>query len=278
VDRGEVVARIDHSLLDFRLEGARSAAEQTDAQLNLLLEGARSEDILQAEAALDQAEEQLELAREDFRRMQKLFDTGSVTEKQRDEAESRLKMAEAGHESALQRLRKLQSLARPEEVRAARAKLTQAQSQVRILEKQIADCTVTAPLGGTVTHRLAEPGEMVVQGTPLVTITDLRRVYLLIYLSEVEVGRVRLGQEAEVFIDSRPDRGFTGRITYISSRAEFTPKNVQTREERVKLVFAVKISVDNPEGILKPGLPGDAFIEPLDGESSPAARDGGARG
>ncbi|MEW5902276.1 MAG: efflux RND transporter periplasmic adaptor subunit, partial [Acidobacteriota bacterium] len=119
-----------------------------------------------------------------------------------------------------------------------------------------------SPTSGVVIHTAIEEGEFVVPGAPILTIADLDRVHLNIYVTELELGRTKLGQQAEVRIDSYPHRIFTGSVIFISPEAEFTPKNVQTREERVKLVYRVKIEVENRENILKPGMPADAVIRP----------------
>jgi HlyD family secretion protein len=260
VEAGDLLARIDSTTPDIRLRQARAGVELAEAQLDLVLQGARSEDIRQAEEALTQAEDALRLAQEDFRRMENLLASGSVTRQQHDEAESRLSAARARSNSAAAALRKLENLARPEEVRAARARLKQAEAAVELLEQQVRDCSVRAPSSGYVTQKLAEPGELVAPGTPLFIVADLSRVYLTIYVPEADLARVRLGQAAEVSGDAAPARPLPGRVVYISPLAEFTPKNVQTEEERVRLVFAVKIAVDNPDQTFKPGLPADAVL------------------
>lgn len=260
VEEKEVLARIEHEDLDLQLAGARAGVELAEAQLNLLLEGARSEDIRQAEEAVIQAREEAKLAGEDYRRMTELFAGGSVTQKQRDDAEARNTKAQAQLRLAQAALEKLQSLSRPQEVRAARARLAQTEIEVKRLEKKIADCEIRSPMRGVVTQRLAEPGEIVAPGNVLFIISDLSRVYLTVYVSETDLGRITLGQEASVFLDGIPERSFPGRIVHIAEEAEFTPKNVQTEEERTKLVFGVKIAIDNPEGIFKPGLPAEASL------------------
>lgn len=259
---GDVLATIDHATADIQLRQAQAGVELAEAQLALLVKGSRPEDIQQAEAALTQAEANLRVAADDAKRMRELASTGSVTPKQRDDAEARLTVAEAQRTAAAEALAKARRLARPEEIRAAEARLAQARAAADLLTKAIADCTVTAPVGGVVTHRAAEAGELAAPGSTLVTIAELDTVYVMIYITEKELGRVRLGDAVEVRIDSFPDRAFAGRITYISPEAEFTPKNVQTKEDRVKLVFGVKVKIENREGLLKPGLPADALIRP----------------
>ena len=150
---------------------------------------------------------------------------------------------------------------RPEEIVGARARRDGAAAQSELLQKRIRDCTILAPAAGTVTLRAVEPGEFVGMGSNVIRLTALDKVKLTIYVGEAELGRVALGQSADVFIDAFHDkRTFKGIVVYISPSAEFTPKNIQTKEERTKLVFAVKIEVDNPDGALKPGLPADAVL------------------
>ncbi len=192
--------------------------------------------------------------------MRELLKTGSVTAKQGDDAEARLTVAAAQRSAAAEAVAKVLRMARPEEIQAAEARLDQARAAADLLAKTIADCTVTAPAGGTVTHKAVEAGELVTPGATVFTLADLDSVYVVLYITEREVGRVRLGDAAEILIDAFPDRPFTGKITYISPEAEFTPKNVQTKEDRIKLVFGVKVEIENREGLLKPGLPADAVI------------------
>ncbi len=260
VKPGDRLASIDHATLDIQLRQAEAGVELAEAQLALLVKGARSEDIRQAEAALKQAEANLTIADEDARRMRALAKTGSATPKQRDDAEARLTVATAQRNAAAEALAKMQRLARPEEVRAAEARLAQARAAADLLRKTISDCEISAPAAGIVTHKAVEAGELVAPGQTVVTISELDSVYVMIYVTDKELGRVKLGGAAEVKIDTFPNRAFPGKITYISPEAEFTPKNVQTKEDRVKLVFGVKVEIENKEGRLKPGLPADALI------------------
>ncbi len=266
IKAGEMLAVIDSSSLGIQLEQAEAGTELAEAQLELVLKGARAEDIRQAEEALKQAEANLAVAEQDWQRLRTLAERESATQKQRDDAEARYKVAFAQHETAKQALEKARKLARPEEIRAARARLNQASAARDLIKKSIADSTILSPISGIVTHKIVEAGEFVVPGSPILTVADLANVHLEIYVPEKELGRIRLGQSAEVKIDSFPDGVFTGKVIFISPEAEFTPKNVQTKEERVKLVFRVKIEIPNPEYILKPGMPADAVlrIEPPD--------------
>jgi HlyD family secretion protein len=260
VRAGDKLAAIDHAILDIQLRQAEAGVDLARAQLVLLRNGARAEDIRQAEAALKQAETSLKVAEDDASRMRELAKTGSVTPKQREDADARLIVTQAQKNAAAEALQKVRTLARPEELQAAEARLAQAQASVDLLKKTVADCTITAPVGGVVTHKAVEVGELVTQGATIVTLSELDSVYVMIYVTEKELGRVRLGDAAEVKIDTYPDKVFSGKVTYISPEAEFTPKNVQTKQDRVKLVFGVKVEIENKEGLLKPGLPADATI------------------
>jgi HlyD family secretion protein len=260
VREGELLARIDHVGLDIQLAQAKSGVSLARAQLDLLTSGARGEDLAQAQEQLNQASETLRGAQDDFTRMKSLSDAGAATRKQREDAELRFTTARAQAAAAEQALKKLQNFARPEEVKAALARLDQAAWSVRLLQKSIDDCEVKAPVDGVVTERLMERGELAAPGMGMFVITDLRVMRLTIYVPEPALGRIRLGEVAGIAVDSHPGKVFPGRVTFISPIAEFTPRDVQTKDERVKLVYAVRIQVENPAGIFKPGMPADAVL------------------
>jgi HlyD family secretion protein len=246
VQTGDTLVIIDDTDYRLQLRQAEANAAASDAQYRLALEGSRKEDIAQAEAVYKTAEA-------DYKRMKDLLAAQTVTQKQYDEAYAR-------YVSAQQTYQKLASGLRKAEIDAARARMDQAVAQADLLRKRVRDCIVLAPTPATVTHRVVEPGEFVTVGAPLLKLTNLDRVTLTIYLNEQQLALVKLGQRAEVRTDGMPHRAIEGTVTYISPTAEFTPKNVQTKEERTKLVFAVKIEVKNTDGILKPGLPADATL------------------
>jgi HlyD family secretion protein len=263
VRTGETLAILDHSGPDLQLEQAQAGMELADAQLRLLLKGAREEDISQAEEAVRQAQASLKVAQDDARRAGQLFAAGSATQKQKEDGDARLTAATAQYNAARQALGKLEHLARPEDVQSGRARLKQATSVRDLAQKAVDDCHVTAPIRGTVTNKVLEAGDLAGPGSVVVTVTRLDTVTLTIYVSEMELGRVKLGAPADVSIDASRKRLLPGKVVYVSPRAEFTPKNVQTREDRVKLVFAVKVEIPNPDGTLKPGLPADAVVRGL---------------
>jgi HlyD family secretion protein len=257
---GDILAQIDRSTLELQLLQAKAGMTLAYSQLQDLLAGARPEDIEQSRQAVVQAEENLRVAEDDFNRLSALVKSGSATSKQLEDSRARYIGAQAQHKSALQAMKKLENLARPQEIKQAEARLEQTQVSVKLIQKQIDDSTVQSPIDGVITKKVRQEGDFAIPGTILCTVADLKTVHLTIYVSEVDLGKIGLNEEAKVSIDSYPERVFSGKIVYISSVAQFTPKNVQTRDERVKLVFGVKIQIDNPEGIFKQGMPANATI------------------
>jgi HlyD family secretion protein len=260
VREGDTLVVLDHSYFDIQLRQAMAGIELAEAQLNLMLQGARDEDIRSAEEGLRQAEAHLQIAREDFRRVENLYEASSMSKKQLDDAEARHTVATAQYNTARQNLEKVRNLFRPEERQAQRARLEQAKATAELLSKNIEDSYIVSPVNGVITNKIVERGELVRQGTPVAVVSKLDTVRLMIYLSTVDVGRIRLGQDVDVTIDAYHDKRFTGIITYISPSSEFTPRNIQTKEERVKQVFGVRVEIPNPDGVLKPGLPADASV------------------
>jgi HlyD family secretion protein len=247
VHPGDTLVVIDDTEYRLQLRQAEANLASFASAYRLALEGSREEDIAQTASAYRAAEA-------DFARMKELLATSSITQKQYDDAEARFVAAE-------QTYRKVKSGLRPEEITGARVRKEVAAAQVDLLKKRVQDCVVTAPAAGTVTLRGVEPGELVTMGMSVVRLTYLEKVKLTIYVSTADLGKIRLGQEARVRIDSFEEgKDVAGRVVYISPTAEFTPKNVQTKEERSKLVFGVRIEIPNGDGALKPGLPADARI------------------
>jgi HlyD family secretion protein len=260
VEAGRELAHVETTDQELALRQAGADRDQAEAQLKLLLAGFREEDIAAAEAQVAQAEADLAGAQRDLDRMQGLLDAGSGTAKSRDDVLTRRDAAAARLEAARETLRKLRSGNRPEEIASARARLASMEARIAQLEQQIRDASVTSPLAGVVTEKIAERGELLPPGSPLCVITDLRDAWLTVYVAEPDLARIRIGQNVDVVTDDGQTRA--GRITFVASQAEFTPKNVQTREERVKLVFKVKVGLENADGLFKPGMPSTARIRP----------------
>jgi len=279
VTTGREIARIDTTDARLALDAAVAERAQADAERRLKVAGSRKEDIAEAEAQVQRAQADLRGAQEDLERMEKLLASGSGTDKARDDARTRRDMAAANVEAARERLRKLTAGSRPEEIDAATARVAAADARIAQLKQQIADAVVTSPIDGVVTEKLVEKGELITRGTGVVVVTELARPWLTVYVPEPDLGRLRLGQDAEVATDARQKRG--GLVTYVSSQAEFTPKNVQTPEERAKLVYKVKIGLDNADGLFKPGMPAQARLRAdgraADGRDEEPRSSGGSR-
>lgn len=258
------LSTIDATLQRSRLEAERA---QADAQLRLVLAGSREEDIALARAQmaaadgdLQSARAELEAATADAARFAKLVEANAGSVKARDDAEARRRSAEARVQALTDRVAaaratvsRLVAGPRREEVDAARARRAAVDAQLEAVAQDIAEATITAPIAGVVSSRLVEPGELVTPRTPLLVLMDLDRAWVSAYVDEPLVGSLRLDQEATVRTDG--GQQLTGRITFIAPRAEFTPRNVQTAGERARLVYRVKVAVDNRDGILKPGMP-----------------------
>ena len=257
ITTGELVARLETLDAEHQLAQARANAEAADAQLRLLLAGSRAEDLRRAEDQMAQAQAELDAARRDLDRLSGLADRGSATEKSRDDAATRMEIAERAVAAARAQLDKLVAGPRRQEIEAARAQRASAEAMVAAVEQQITDATVLAPTDGVVTTRVAEPGEILPPGATIAVLTDLARPWLTVWIDEPSLSQVILGQQVTVLVDGS-DRTFEGTVSFISPVAEFTPKNVQTPDERAKLVFRVKVHLANPDGIFKPGMPAEA--------------------
>lgn len=260
VKRGDTLAVLDNQYYLYQYEQALANESAAKAQLELVRKGARLEDIRQAEEALKQAEESLIIAKTNYERFQKLKSAHTISEKQFEDAELNFKLSQSRYQQAKENLNKIERLFRKEEIDQAIANLQRATANVNLFRKYLSDCTIIAPVDGTILQRFVEAGEVVSQGVPLFKIAKLDTMEMIVYVPESDIGRLKLGQSVEVRCDSYPDRVFNGRVVFISSEAEFTPKNIQTKDERVTMVFGVKIKIPNPSYQLKSGMPADAKI------------------
>ena len=286
VSEGDLLMQLEDAALEHRIQAGQRNVEALQNQaraLQLRIETLALElpiRIAQAEAALSaarsrvrQAEAEANQARTEARRYVQLRDTNAASQQRAEDAELRATIADRAKEAAeatrVQTEREL-DLAKlgPRRLEERRAELTALQSRVEqarathaALVSDRNELTVRSPIDGTVLARTVELGERVGPGTPLVTLVDLNKLYVKVFIPEVEIGRVVLGQEARVYVDSFPGRSFPARVSRVSQEAEFTPKNVETKRERVKLVFAVELTLEeNPGAVLKPGMPVDAVI------------------
>jgi HlyD family secretion protein len=264
VASGQTLGTIDAVDLRLALQQAVAQRDQALAELRMHLAGARREDVAEQEAQVASAEADLANATRDLDRMQALLDNGSGTPKARDDAQARRDMTAARLKATREALARLNAGSRIEEKDAARARVAAAEAHIAQLEQQIKDAVIVSPLAGVVTAKIAEAGELLQSGAPLSEVTNLSDAWLNVYLPEADLGRIRIGQEAEVTTDSGQKR--RGKVSFVASQAEFTPKNVQTRDERVKLVYKVKITLDNADGVFKPGMPAEAGLQAMEGE------------
>jgi len=300
-DLGEDVAQREadvqalRALLDELLNGSRpqeiaaseATVERLQAALDELLNGSRPQEITAAEASAAGARADLDRWKLDYERQVALLRGDVISAREFDatraawesavahleEAEARLELAVIGPRQeaidqaraalaeAAQRLSLVREGPRIEQIEQARARLEQSRQGLAMARTRLGYATLRSPLTGIVLSKNIEPGEYVFAGTPIVTVGDLVNVWLRAYVEETDLGRVKVGQTARVTTDSYPGRSYAGRVSFIASQAEFTPKSVQTRKERVKLVYRIKIDVSNPEMELKAGMPADAEID-----------------
>ncbi len=265
---------------------AAAGAQQVQARLDELLAGSRPEEVAAAQAVVERARAETVRAKADVDRYEGLYKKQIVSAHQYDavrtayetalarqqEVEEQHKLAVEGPrkeqiEQARAALRQAQehyALVRKgpriETIEQARARLKQARESLALAETRLGYATIASPLTGVVLSKSIEPGEYVSPGTPIVTVADLVNIWVRAYISETDLGRVKLAQPVRVTSDSYPGKKYDGRVSFIASQAEFTPKNVQTEKERVKLVYRVKIDIRNPNMELKPGMPVDAEI------------------
>jgi HlyD family secretion protein len=265
---------------------SEASADRAKSVLDELLAGSRPQDIDAAKAAVDRAKAQSQYAQLDYDRVKDSTASGAISQSQRDSSRMALDTALAALDEAKQKLSLLQEGPRKEEIAQARASLAEAQSRFTLLKNgprketieqarsrvmeaenalaysknRLAFATLNCPVDGVVLSKNVEPGEYVAAGTPIVTLANLKKPWLRVYIPEPDLGKVKIGQKAVVRADAYPNKQFEGRVSFISSEAEFTPKSVQTDKERVKLVYRVKIDLENPDLELKPGMPADAEL------------------
>ena len=262
VGADDVLARLDVAELDARRAAAEAQLAGARAQLAELERGARPEEELQARANAEAANQRLEDARRDLDRTRRLEAGGALSREALDKAETAHEVAQAQAVHAREQVRIVATGPRRERIDAAAAQVGAAEAALAQVDATLGYAIVRAPFAGVVTVRHREPGETVGAGQPVVTLMNPDDRWVRIYVSEDRVGRVSLGQSARIMSDSHPDTTFAGRVVHIASEAEFTPRNVQTAEERVKLVYAVKVQILGDGALaLKPGVPADVVLE-----------------
>jgi len=265
LETGEELAWLDRTELLAAKRVAEAQGEAARARLVELEQGFRTEEVAQGRAALRASEQRLTDARRELDRTRRLFEGGAVSEQQLEAHQTALTLAQSDYESAVERLQILESGPRSEQIAAQRGVLAQSQASVARSEAVLDHALVRAPFGGLVTLRHREPGETVPAGAPVVTIMNPDDRWIRIYVPEYQVGRLAIGMTATITADAYDDRTYEGQVVFIADEAEFTPRNVQTTEERVKLVYRVKIQItEDPSFDLKPGLPADVRLDASD--------------
>jgi len=257
---GQLLARLETDDLQQEVALRRAELEAATAVLAELKAGSRSEEIAQARAALDRAEAEENRLTADFARQEELYRREVISTHDFEAARSAYQMAKAQARELRERLGMVRKGPRIETIRQARARVGSARAALELASNRLNDATLFSPTAGSVLAKHQEPGELVNAGTPVLTIGDLESVWIRAYIPETDLGRVKLGQTARITGDTFPGRAYQGTVSFISPEAEFTPKNVQTEKERVKLVFRIKITVPNPQHELKPGMPVNAEL------------------
>jgi HlyD family secretion protein len=281
-----VLAEFEAGSRPEEIAQAEAAMLQAKARLEELEAGSRPQEVAAAEAAVARARAEAERATADFERYDGLYRLEIVSAERRDQARAAIETAEARLREAEEQLKLVQEGPRREQIEQARAALRQAKEHYELVRKgprretiaqararheqarqalavaetRLGYATLLAPFAGVVLSENIEPGEFVTAGTPVVTLGNIANVWLRAYINETDLGRVKLGQRARVTTDTYRGKSYDGRVTFISSEAEFTPRSVQTHKERVKLVYRIKIDIANPHRELKPGMPADAEI------------------
>ncbi len=262
VTAGQELARLDKAELEARRDQLEAQVDAALAAFEELEKGSRSEEIAQARAGLGALQERRADAERDLGRTRRLFEGGAVSREALDKAQTALDVIRNQQTQAAEQLRLVQAGPRKERKDGARAQVAQAEAAVRAADVGLGNTVLAAPFDGVVTVRHREPGEIVPAGSPVLTVMDPRSRFVRIYIPENRVGAVRLGARATITADTYPGKTYPGEVSFIASEAEFTPKSVQTTEERVRLVYEVKIRLTgDAEMDLKPGLPADVRLE-----------------
>lgn len=278
--------------LEGQIQQRAAEVKAAESRLAEMLAGSREQEKQQARAAVERAESESQRAANDWKRAQTLFKNEDISASDFDQYRTRFETAQAGLSTAKEQLALVLEGPRREQIDTARAQLAEAraalrlaeaqrielkrrreematriadigqrQADVAIIQTQLKDTEAISPIDGVVLVKSAEPGEVLAAGTTVLTIGDLGHPWLRAYISESDLGRVKLGDKASVTTDSFPGKVYAGRVSFISAEAEFTPKQIQTAEERAKLMYRVKIDLENPRGELKSNMPADAEIE-----------------
>ena len=260
VEKGQMLCLIDDKKIKIQIDQIHAGLEGLQAKLRLFRKGTKKEIIAMAKNQLDAAQNELELAIKNQMRMTRLLEEGAVSEAQKEQADLQLKAVTEKMETAEENYQLALRGREKEEIEIINAEIKNLASQEKLLLIQLGETQVTAPVNGVIEIRHIEVGELASPIFPLFSLIDLDQTYVKAYVPEKYLGNIRMGSAVEVTCDSYPDKNFSGKVDFISDQAEFAPKNIQTKEERLKLVFMIKSYLNNSDRILKPGMPVDVRI------------------
>jgi HlyD family secretion protein len=260
IKAGQTVAALEDK--DLREDVAQAAGALGAARANLakLLAGSRHQEKKESSAAVAKAKADLVDKQREFRRMQALFERRTVSAQTRDRAEAAYLMAKEAHRQAQEKYSLVREGPRKEDIDAGRAEAARAAAALALARTRLGYATISCPINAVVLVRPMEPGEVAAIGSPVLTLGDLDNAYFEGYIPETDLAKVHYGQKAEITTDSYKGKKYPARVIFVSSKAEFTPKTVETHKERVTLVYRTKIRVENKDHSLKPGMPADAVI------------------
>jgi HlyD family secretion protein len=260
VEKGQLLCVIDDKKIQIQINQIQAGLEGLDAKLKLFRKGTKKEIIAAAKNQLDAAQNELELAKKNQERMTRLLEEGAVSEVQKEEADLKLKAVSEKTDTAEENYNLAVRGREKEEIEIVDAEIKNLSAQKEMLLIQLGETQITAPVSGIIEIRHIEVGELASPLLPLFSLIDLEQTYVKAYVPEKYLGNIRMGSAVEVTCDSYPEKNFKGKVDFISDQAEFAPKNIQTKEERLKLVFMIKSYLNNGEQVLKPGMPVDVRI------------------
>lgn len=260
---GDTLVVLTQSAMPATIDAQRARVLAAQAALGDLARGARQPEIDASEAELRGAASEVERTSREVVRMRSLAAGNAVSQQALDNAEAAARNATSMRDAAAERLALLRAGSRPDRISQARADLANARAALAATEATAGDLVLVASQDAIVLSRLAEPGEVLTPGTPALTLGETKRPWVRVYLAARDVGRVALGQPAEVFLTGVTDRSWKGTVTVINPRAEFTPRAALTEEEQADLMFGLRVQVDDTTGAIKPGLPASVRFTPL---------------
>lgn len=261
VEQGAVVAKISRPDLEIQVLKDEAALKKAQFQLVDLQKGPRNQELKEAKAAMKSSEAIYEKTNADYGRYRTLHEQGAISSQAFDNIKSSLEVAFNSLVAAKERLSLVEEGTRPDLIEVQEKEVERNKSILEISRSMLEDTVLTSPLNGVILTKNYENGEFVAIGAPVYTIADLNDCWVKIYVASSQLGLIKLGEKADVKIDSYPDKTFKGTIKEISQTAEFTPRQSLTKRERANLVFAVEVRLENKEGILKPGMPADVVLK-----------------